>query len=181
MKRLLALSLLIVAVAGCEPRLTEPGPAASTGEFAKKGATSAAVPHTIQFSGDIVSGPISVMASSASPLTGVVSSVTPITLPDLPDLAGCGIGGGNWGGYSGNWTGYLALSGDGRTSTLNYTAYASDGTPFWLSVKGATTTQQVGTSTVLAFTNVTAMAKMDRDPLVIILPCASFHITATRL
>ena len=184
MKRILAATLLFLApaVGGCE-RPTSPPSAVAPGEaqLGKRAATSSQVPYTIQFSGDIESAPIAVTASATNPLYNLSSPVTPIVLPDLPDLAGCGIDGGNWSPYAGSWSGQLALTGDGTTATMNFVAYSPTGIPFWLSVKGAATTTTVGTTTVLTFSNVSAMAKMDQYPLVVIFPCTSFSIPATRV
>jgi hypothetical protein len=183
MRRILAALLLAAGItAGCDLDPTVPGTTPAPGEarLSKKKSKTSTTPHTLQFSTDITSEPIpNVMLDPNSPLTNVAHSTTPITLPDVLELLGCGAEGGNWTPYAGNWTGYLALTGDGSTATLNFTAYAADGTPFWLSVDGAATTQKVGTATVLTFTDVTAMAKLDQEPLVIIFPCVTFSITAT--
>ena len=189
MRGLLAAMLIAAgALTSCDLEPTNPGaaPAPNEAQLAKKpknsgGSTSSKTPHVLQFATDITSAPIAdVMMYASAPFSDVAHPTTPITLPDVLELVGCGLTqGGNWTPYAGNWSGYLALTGDGSTATLNYTAYAADGTPFWLSVSGATTTQKVETSTVLTFTDVTAIAKLDQEPLIVIMPCTTFSMTAT--
>ena len=180
MRRILAVTLLLAGgLGGCDFEATEslrsrPSDAPSE----KRASTSTRVPHTITFSGDILSGPVTVTTSASNPFANLGSPTTPLTLPVTPELLGCGETGGNWSPYAGNWTGYLVIEGGASSSTLTFWARDPDGIPFVIGFEAASTTQKIGDATVLSFTDVQVMAKKDQLPLVIIRPCASFSITA---
>src|SRR5688500_15318404 len=135
MGRIIAALLLTVGtLAGCETRPTNPDatPQATEAALAKKGSSSNSgtrTPHTLQFSTDVNSPPIpTVMLYPGAPFSNLASPNTTITLPDQPELAGCGVDtGGSWAPYAGTWTGYLVVTGSSTSSTLNFTAYAADG------------------------------------------------------
>lgn len=194
MRRILAalLVLLTAGVAGCDREPTAPAPSAATltapsaelgrRKDGKRPRThSTRVAHRVAFAGDLQSGPIAdVPLDPAAPLGNVSIPVAPLYLPELLDLLGCGADGTSWGPYAGRWTGHLVMTGGARSATINFTAYADDGTPFWMSVEGATRTETVGTTTTTTFRDVKAMAKMDRHPLEVVFPCTSFQVSATR-
>lgn len=182
MRRTLAASLLLaVALTGCELQPTAPveAPEASLAR-GKKNSTSR-VAHTVLFQGDVLSAPMpDVMLYPDAPLSNLVIPTASLTLPVTPDLIGCGPVGGNWAPFEGNWTGYLVLTSDKSKATMNFVTSNAEGTTVWMSVEGAATTRTVGATTTLTFTDVTAVIKKDEYPLVIIFPCASFSIAATR-
>lgn len=181
MRSILAVSLLLVsALTGCDFEPTGATGTAQVGEgqLGKKPSKSSRTPHTIQFSDDIGSAPVSVMLYANDPFQDLSSPTTPLVLPVSPELLGCGLTGGNWSPYEGEWTGYLVVDKESTGTTLTFWSSDADGTPFVLAAEGAATTQTVGNATVLTFTDVQVTAKKDESPLVIIQPCATFSITA---
>jgi hypothetical protein len=165
----------VIALAGCGQK--SPTLSSSNGADFAQARPPSTKPYTLQFSGDIESGPIpNVMLNSTALLQSVAQAGVHLTLPPTPELAGCGVTGGSWNPYAGEWPGSLIISKSGGTTTLNLKSRWVNNSSSWITVQDDAVQTQANGVVTLTFTDGKGAANVYGQRTVF--PCVSFTITA---